>query len=1228
MVAGSAVRTVSRTFNRFHLLTSEATIRGNCLQTVETTYYADDGLSFEQQVRQCQLPRQVYTRWELDDDPREWREDKEISEYDIHGNQTLSVQANGITETTRYFPAEEVPGECPADPYGFVRHMREKTVTPASAPALVPDLQGGAPTLRTRYRYVEQPAISSSTTPWVALIEERLLEVNAQTEGLLERSAYSYFDEPSNHLLHGQRKRQAVTLGEAPGYTTFTDFEYSKPSATYATFAGEAVLLTKQILSTDFDSVGKEINEERSLLNGEPLLTSDKDVKIRYSYDALGRVLTETVAPDSSQHAATRTYSYGLIRPAGQGESPGTEQASQVVENVKGVKTRTWFDGLNRAIREERQDIDNAGENPVVFRAIYEASYDALGQLSSETEIDWLETIDMRQTSTYSYDLWGQQASVIGPDGVKSYTHSNPITFVNEEWTEGMGKTVTLTNRLEKPVTVERFDLDGETRISLHSYKYDGLGRTTYEKNAANHETMYAYDVYDRMLETTLPDRSKVQRQYAVHSRGDLPTLISVNDIVLGTQAFDGLERMIESITGGRKSTYLFDTNQSQPDRVIRPNGDLIAYEYTPELTEEPIKRTAIPKTAALATIEATYAYDPHNARLLESSEQGLALTRTYDSTGEVIGEKRDHDGVPYEMAYVYSRTGRLIRYTDVLGQAQRYHYDESTGRLEWTALGEEGQPGYIRTAFDYNAQGQTVGIETEDGASGQSVKIALEYDALGRETVRVFDFGETASRLSQTWNSLDQVERRLMSEGADAGGATLRDERYSYELRGRLEEYTCEGSQSPVDPYGKTIARQLFFFDALDNHEEVRTWFAGGSNTARFVYDEEDPAQLRRVINTHEDYPSVVELNYDANGNLLQDEEGRTLAYDGLGRLESVSEVNGGLPKAYRYDSEDTLSTVSSSSNDEQRFYRGDDLANRIDGEQQSTFMRGDGVVLAERQAGAGPKSLLLASDHNNSVLSEVNNGAANSVAYSAYGYPSAEQPVNTRLGYNGEFSEPLTGWQLLGNGYRAFNSTLMRFHSPDSWSPFGDGGVNAYAYCMGNPIMFTDPSGHRLLGGIIRFFGGATKNNKLARAAAQSWIDELKVNKLPDFVNVKKHQGPSIADIEKTYGAEVAQYYKYTDEVADRGIQYVKNVTRIENIASGRTYSKPSEVNLVIATTSKLKQEAVTRLNAQSELLRPTVPMRSGPKGPDFELAKIRKSGESSRKVRFDDHVKKMTY
>ena len=36
------------------------------------------------------------------------------------------------------------------------------------------------------------------------------------------------------------------------------------------------------------------------------------------------------------------------------------------------------------------------------------------------------------------------------------------------------------------------------------------------------------------------------------------------------------------------------------------------------------------------------------------------------------------------------------------------------------------------------------------------------------------------------------------------------------------------------------------------------------------------------------------------------------------------------------------------------------------------------------------------------------------------------------------------------------------MRFNSPDSLSPFGDGGINAYSYCDNNPVNLSDSSGH----------------------------------------------------------------------------------------------------------------------------------------------------------------------
>lgn len=37
-----------------------------------------------------------------------------------------------------------------------------------------------------------------------------------------------------------------------------------------------------------------------------------------------------------------------------------------------------------------------------------------------------------------------------------------------------------------------------------------------------------------------------------------------------------------------------------------------------------------------------------------------------------------------------------------------------------------------------------------------------------------------------------------------------------------------------------------------------------------------------------------------------------------------------------------------------------------------------------------------------------------------------------------------------------------MMRFCSPDSWSPFGAGSFNAYAYCVGDPVNRIDPTGH----------------------------------------------------------------------------------------------------------------------------------------------------------------------
>ena len=80
-----------------------------------------------------------------------------------------------------------------------------------------------------------------------------------------------------------------------------------------------------------------------------------------------------------------------------------------------------------------------------------------------------------------------------------------------------------------------------------------------------------------------------------------------------------------------------------------------------------------------------------------------------------------------------------------------------------------------------------------------------------------------------------------------------------------------------------------------------------------------------------------------------------------------------------------------------------------------------------------------------------------------SSFTYPLPQNPIaRNPLKFNGERRDPITGTYHLGNGSRMYNPSLIRFHACDNMSPFGKGGINSYAYCLGDPINKRDPSGH----------------------------------------------------------------------------------------------------------------------------------------------------------------------
>ncbi|MCX2901615.1 RHS repeat-associated core domain-containing protein [Pseudomonas mandelii] len=150
------------------------------------------------------------------------------------------------------------------------------------------------------------------------------------------------------------------------------------------------------------------------------------------------------------------------------------------------------------------------------------------------------------------------------------------------------------------------------------------------------------------------------------------------------------------------------------------------------------------------------------------------------------------------------------------------------------------------------------------------------------------------------------------------------------------------------------------------------------------------------------------------------------------------------------------------------QRFYCKSRLATEIQGAMQHSIVQhGDQLLAQQRREGEVLDNTLLATDQQRSILSSLDKESPNqSIAYSPYGHRPQGSGLFSLLGFAGERPDPVTGHYLLGNGYRAFNPVLMRFNSPDNLSPFGQGGLNSYVYCSGDPVNFVDPGGH------VKFF------------------------------------------------------------------------------------------------------------------------------------------------------------
>ncbi|MDR6714645.1 hypothetical protein J2W83_004281 [Pseudomonas hunanensis] len=829
--AGKALRTVSRSFNRFHLLTLQRSEEAGCIEETETTYPEVEGRSFEQQPSYFQLPHKVLKRWKLASDQTKYREESLLNSYDIHGNLVEETQANGIRTTYAYYPSAGEQGKdeegkpvelCPADPHGFVRTIKEMTIHPAAA------AEGEAPTLRTRYRYAALAPLGQATqsSAWLVAKEEDHLQVEAEQEILLRRTQRTYLDKPDTPFQHGRVDFQLETLRHG------ADRRQDKTSRTSYFYSlikddndQQSLIQTKTTVQ-GHDLAQKSLYSAHSRYTGLHVRSQDLNgVYIHQRYDAMRRLVTQTIAPGTA-FEASQHYQYNL--------SSAGQQPSQISTDVKGVRTRTWFDGYNRTLWEEREvEVEDTRTADAAsarqWFKVSETRYDSVGRTSAQVTYDHYQDRQLALTSRFEYDGWGDVCKTTGADGVIQRRERSPFGAegdIIKTWQERANQPgvrqqlqVSEYNRFGKPLHDRRLDVDEQPAGSLEYY-YDGLGRCVRDVRTLRdplatraapiiRSQRYSYDVWGRMTRNERANCTSLVRHFASHTTNALTTrleLLAANaqpgaGQTICARQFDGLERLSSLSVGPRTEQYTYQNEQVLVHTHTRASGRTYTFSYQPELTSQP---TAI---SWKADAQAEFGYAKDDAAITRAKNSEGERLYTYTDQGFVSQEAWQGTTAAdnYTIEHRMSVQGRPYQRSSSNGEQTLHTYDPQ-GRLKTTVQGN------LHATFSYDDDGRLATTLTTDTASDRTVTCVQTYDSLGREHTRTLSLDDgTEQTLQLTWRDDDQLHQRSLHQGGNATAQRDLPVRHARPPdQGRVRRHRAAlqrcrpGVQEPADALGR----------------------------------------------------------------------------------------------------------------------------------------------------------------------------------------------------------------------------------------------------------------------------------------------------------------------------------------------------------------------------------------------------------------------------------------
>ena len=570
-------------------------------------------------------------------------------------------------------------------------------------------------------------------------------------------------------------------------------------------------------------------------------------------------------------------------------------------------------------------------------------------------------------------------------------------------------------------------DITSGTYPEAWGYSYDAANRVTQQRLQMNGSFVNGGSYY-----------ANVNRSYDVDD--NITSHSEYNSSLQSTYVNDdyGREDTETSLSGNESYTYDADGNV-----ITATFGDgttlLAAYDALGRLTTRQLSRSG----AATETI--TYTYDSTSSssvgvgRLSSYTDSSGSTSFVWDRRGFVTSKTQVIGGKTFTTSYTYDSDGNILTLTYPSGRVVNYTYDYA----DRPATIATSATKYV-TAVSYKPFGPTSSISFGNGLT-QVITSDQTYseteDSLSNGATKLFDFSYGRDVTERVTSVTDKLNASY-------------DATYGYSS-GRLESGTTGSAlwgNLTVYPNGQYLPYYIAYsnyggsavswYSSMSGNGEQPTSVQGPNGTSNDLFD---------AAGNETQFGSSDVYTYSTRGLLLT-ANGTTYSYDGTD--QRVSAVNGSVTREYNYDSNgNLLNEANAGSSAYDYIYLGD-------------------APIAQEDIGG--KTHWTASDYLDAPLELTNldKSVYWQADYAPFGNVYAlragggHQPLR-RLGQE---AEQLSNANLLNgdsdrfyNGGRWYRPDLGRYAESDPLGYISGGGPGGYSYVLDDPLNSVDENGER---------------------------------------------------------------------------------------------------------------------------------------------------------------------